>query len=101
MELAALVSALRTAESGGNPEPTDQIEAALRVKILDQYDLSSGGYLGTHVLPTRATNAVMDAHGRVFMNVFVNADADHIYPKLVALRSRPKPKGPQEGGREE
>ena len=72
-----------------------------QLQILDQYDLSSGGYLGTHVLPTRATSAVMDAHGRVFMNVFVNADADHIYPKLLALRSRPKPKGPQEGRREE
>jgi len=63
-------------------------------QILDRYDLSSGGYMDTLVLPTRATSAVIDAHGRVFMN------ADHMYPKLMALRSRPRPKRPEEGGRE-
>ena len=34
MELAALLSAIRTAESGGNPDPCDQIEAALGVMSL-------------------------------------------------------------------
>ena len=34
MERVALVSAFRTAESGGNPDPTDQIEVALSVMSL-------------------------------------------------------------------
>lgn len=59
-----------------------------QLQILDRYDLSNGEYLDTHVLPTRATNAVMDAQGRVFMN------ADHVYPRLLALHSRSRPNDP-------
>ena len=66
-------------------------ESQLRGRLLDKFDVRSGAYLETDILPHYANEAVVSG-SRVF-----TIEGWDMFPRIVALARRAFPASPQQG----
>ena len=59
--------------------------SSMRGYMMDTYEIATGRYLQTHLLPHHANRAVVDAAGRVFT---VSSNSATLFPTVVALTPR-------------